>query len=152
MSASGRLLGLFRHACAVEEAAPEVPAEETVDNRIDAAIGRSEPLRHGSQCILDEVPFPEGHRRTEHDPDLDRVQGQPRDGKHGGYDNQHPCDTDLGLLDLLLGLGPSDALDASSPDPGADEGVENEDQGQGKDVAGDEDPKDKPLLRDDPDR
>jgi len=79
------------------EAAPELPVEERVQHRIDAAVGRAQPLcdRRGNRK---EVLFPRHQPAAQLDPGEYRVQRQPGSDEQHHHHGQHLHHLHLALL------------------------------------------------------
>ena len=83
-------------------AAPELLAEEAVDDRIDAAVERAEPLRDGHDGLREDGGRLVARRVqpvAEVKPEVERVERQPGEGEDNDDGHQHPQHLHLRLED-----------------------------------------------------
>ena len=119
----------------------ESGTEVTVDERVYAAVRRAEPLRQRNEVALEDLLLGGAHPPPvgEHQSDVNRVQRQPRQGEQHENDDQHTKDLRLRPADVAFRSRAAHADDAAPADLDADEEVEDGDEGERKEVAGDED-------------
>jgi hypothetical protein len=75
---------------------PETAAEVAIDERVDAAVGSTEPLRHWKHVSFQGRPLSDRNCRVDQNSDVERIQRQPRDGKQYKHDDQHTNYTTVG--------------------------------------------------------
>ena len=118
------------------ESATEAGAEVVVDDRINAAVRRAEPLRHGDDGADEPLVADAASRQTrsEIDAGVDGVQRQPADGEDDDDDDEHPKNAHARAID---GGGALDEVrrPAVTPDVVADERVADADERQRRCVA-----------------
>lgn len=86
----------------VGEAKAKLTAEEAIDDRVDAAVRGSEPLRHRNQHVYDQARLTRValvKRSSEIDAQIDGVERQPEGRKQNDDDDHHLQDLHLRLVD-----------------------------------------------------
>lgn len=121
------------------DGASEVAAVVTVDERVDAAVGGTQPLGHGRQVLLDRHLLFASHRSPEEVAQSDRVQREPGQRKQDDDDDQHLQDLRLRPENAALRPRPEKTAHPPTPDAYADQHAEDDDQRQRDEVAGEED-------------
>lgn len=122
----------------VAEAAAKLLAEEAVDDGIHAGVGAAQPLCQRHYDVVQHALRVVGHRGLRQAPELQGVQRHPGEGEEGAHHSQHLDYLHLGAVDEL-GAAVVGSQRVASPHLDTDEGVADDDHGEGHGVAGDED-------------